>query len=428
MRQWPEASALGGGARRDDELAIAFYDAASAATIRAFQYRRAAQMIEHMRQVSPWWRDHLGAAAQGGDARWSDLPLMDRAAFRSAAAAGPLPTPASHGASHVSSTSGSTGVPVQFHASALWARLNRHHHLADLPRQGFALQASYAAIESRERPEKQAWALAANSPVYQRNAKAFSVESHARWLAALAPTYLTTTPTLLGGMLDAFEAGEAAPPRLQGVITYAETVTADLRARARRLLGARIADRYCCEEIGLLAVQCPRSDERLHAAVTNALLEILDADGRPAPPGEIGRVFATGLHNWASPAVRYELGDLAAWRPGCPCGFQGLTLERLLGRTRFLVRLPSGERTHARTRASDWLDIAPVREQRVVQVSERTVRAEVVVDRPLTASEQTAIRRMLAREISPALDYEVVQVEAIAWGPSYKRQDVVSLV
>ena len=157
-------------------------------------------------------------------------------------------------------------------------------------------------------------------------------------------------------------------------------------------------------------------------------MEILDDAGRPCAPGVVGRVFVTGLHGFASPVIRYELNDLAAWAPHCPCNRGAPVLTNLLGRKRFLIRLPSGDRTLPRIAARRWLAVAPVREYRLVQVSETLLHAEIVLDRPLTDDERQGFVAMLRREISPQLGYEIHQVETIAWGPTYKRQDVVSLI
>jgi phenylacetate-CoA ligase len=211
-------------------------------------------------------------------------------------------------------------------------------------------------------------------------------------------------------------------------MTFAETVDPGLRQRTRSLLGAEIRDRYSCEEVGAIAFQCPHSEGHYHVASSNVVVEILDDDGRACPPDMIGHVVVTALHNHASPVVRYELNDLAAWQPRCACGRPAPVLTKLLGRKRFLVRLPSGERIALRLGAKEWLDVAPVREHRLVQVSEDVLHVELVLDRPLTDMERQGIVAMLAREISPALTYDIRQVERIDWAPTYKRQDLVSLV
>lgn len=162
--------------------------------------------------------------------------------------------------------------------------------------------------------------------------------------------------------------------------------------------------------------------------MTNVLVEIVDENGSPVRPGAIGRVLVTSLHNFACPVLRYELGDLAAWEPRCVCGYDKPVLTRLLGRVRFLIRLPNGERKHVRTKPKDWLAIAPFRECRIVQTSEYVIRAECVLDYPMTMSEKSKIEAMLKLEVSADLIYEVSQVDRIDWGPTYKRQDVVSLI
>ena len=64
------------------------------------------------------------------------------------------------------------------------------------------------------------------------------------------------------------------------------------------------------------------------------ILEILDEAGRPCGPGETGRVVLTDLHNFATPLIRYEIGDYAEAAGPCPCG-RGLPVAtRLRGQRR----------------------------------------------------------------------------------------------
>lgn len=425
---WPEARDFRRTTQWNDNQAITMFDFASRAYIHAYQYRRIARMIGHARANSEWWAEHLRSVPETGDAGWSDLPLMGRVAFRDASAAGAVPPPLSHGPVRSGTTSGSSGIPMAFHVTGLFARLNRHHHNCDLFRHGFDVNRSFATIEPRRRAGTASGPLKNTTPSYFREAKKFSVEDHARWLSLVSPTYLTTFPTLLAGIVEAYEEGVVKPPRIDCVITHSETLSPDVRRRTQEVLGARVLDRYSTEETGPIAFQCPNHDDLHHVVVTNTLVEILREDGAPAPEGEIGRVFVTSMNNWASPAVRYELGDLAAWRRSCRCGFQGMTLERILGRKRFLIRLPNGERTYVGLPAKAWMKVAPITEKRIIQTAPGVIRAEVVLNRLLTDDETVGLRDMLAREIHPAIRYEIEQVDAIDWGPSYKRQDVVSLI
>ena len=402
----------------------------------AFMKQRLAALINYATENSAWWRERLeGVLGQG--ATFADVPILDRASFRASIehAGGPLPLPQVHGRAHKYSTSGSSGVPVEFYLTNMSKRMGLCHEFYDGIRQGRDLSRVMAlvinSVPKHEGPHvvKRRHVALGGGVILERKTQQFSIEEHARWLAEIKPAYFRTAPSVLSGILDVYESGAVEPPRsIEQVPTVGETVTLELRQRVRSVLGASIRDRYGSEEAGILAFQCPHSDEHYHVATTNAFVEVLDESGRACRPGVVGRVIVTGLHNYANPVIRYELGDLAAWQPGCTCGHAGPVLTDLLGRKRFLVRLPSGERKAVHITARLWLPIAPFRETRLVQVSEGVLHAEVVLDRPLTDQEREAVLAMLREVISPDLTYEVHQVEAIAWAPTYKRQDVVSLI
>ncbi|RLM48768.1 phenylacetate--CoA ligase family protein, partial [Halobellus sp. Atlit-31R] len=83
-----------------------------------------------------------------------------------------------------------------------------------------------------------------------------------------------------------------------------ETVTGAMRRDCKAVFGARVIDRYTCEEAGWLALQCPKH-EHLHVFTSNTLIEIVDAQGIACPVGMPGRVLVTALHSHAMPLIRY---------------------------------------------------------------------------------------------------------------------------
>jgi phenylacetate-CoA ligase len=417
----------------NDVHAIKFLESQSPAAVRKFQYHRVAKLLTHATKHSSWWRKRISAQ---GRLSFDKLPLMARHDLRDSikAAGGALPIPSSHGSVQTNSTSGSSGVPVEFYGSSLTSRLTRASYWKDRVDKGFDPSKKLARFAVKMNPhegphvEVPGNPFIGRSPELVRRMQQFSVREHALWLASAGCPYMVIQPVLLAGLLDEYELGEIAPPRMEKVISYAESVTADLRLRTQSLLGARIIDRYSCEEVGPIAFQCPSNEDHYHVAISSVIVEVLNQDGYHCANGEIGRVHITGLNTYANPIVRYELGDLAALLPQCVCGHCHPTLTNLLGRQRFLILLPSGERKPVRITAKNWLAVMPVRETRIVQVSPYTIRAEFVMDRPPTGSERDALLGMLRQEISPELTYEVTQVQSIDWGQTYKRQDIVSLI
>lgn len=396
-------------------------------------------LIAHARQASSWWREWLAPPPGVAGVPLKEMPVLERQHFRAAVeSAGPLPLPPWHGGVSKNATSGSSGVPVTFFVSELASRVVDACFFDDHRRHGRDLRQKMAALLTRFAPHPgmphrllPADPAQGVGPIATRRSQDKPVREHAAWLRAVDPVYLNTSPTILSGMLDAYEAGETRPSNLRQVMSIGETVFPELRRRARDILGASIRDRYSCEELGPIALQCPHDtgdEPALHTCVANVIVEVVDEAGKPCAPGETGRVLVTGLHHWASPAIRYDIGDVAALAPQCGCGAQVPTLTRLLGRRRFLIRLPSGERKLLKLDAREWLSVAPVREYRVTQHTVQAVRVELVMDRDLSAGEHEAALALLREAVHPSFDFEVKRVAAIGWAPGAKRQDVVSLV
>jgi phenylacetate-CoA ligase len=119
-----------------------------------------------------------------------------------------------------------------------------------------------------------------------------------------------------------------------------------------------MVDMYTCQEAGYLALQCP-DHPHYHVQSENVLLEVVDDQGLPCAPGEVGRVLVTSLNNFATPLIRYEIGDYAEVGAACSCGRGLPVLKRIMGRYRNLLTLPDGTRA-----GRDWATKASCRKSR----------------------------------------------------------------
>lgn len=363
---------------------------------------------------------------------FSQRPIQTRNDYRTQFEAGAPRIPPDHGRMEAFQSSGSSGVPVTFWRSELATRINASHYWADHRRQGRDLRTSMAVITGTPGPHSGSHKRILADPWLHpgpqlgRNAPQFTMREHAVWVCEQAPNYLATTPATLSSILSIVEMEQLKAPRISQVMTSSHVVEPALRERTRRVLGASIRDRYSCEEIGPIAFQCPDSDDFYHVAVANTLVEVVDKYGKPLPEGEPGSVLVTGLHQWASPAVRYDLGDIAALHAHCPaCGATVPALSQLLGRKYFLLNSATHGLRHVRILAEHWLACANVREHRVVQTGASTFRAEVVLDHVMTEAERRALSDMLARLIGPEFTITLVQLDAIPWPPGAKRHEFV---
>ena len=94
------------------------------------------------------------------------------------------------------------------------------------------------------------------------------------------------------------------------------------------ILQSRLFPHYGSREMALGgAITCP-AHEGMHLRENHVIAEIVDAQGRPLPPGETGELVITTIGMEAMPLIRYRTGDYTRVIPGrCPCGSEVLRLD-----------------------------------------------------------------------------------------------------
>lgn len=134
------------------------------------------------------------------------------------------------------------------------------------------------------------------------------------------------------------------PAPAQCVITTGETLTDLQRQHMEDAWKCPVHDRYGSVEGAGFISQCERG--RYHVSPDVGLVEIVDQDGRPSPPGELGTVVCTGLHNQLQPLIRYRIGDAARWSldQHCECGRRMPIVNGLEGRTLDVCYTTDGRR------------------------------------------------------------------------------------
>jgi phenylacetate-CoA ligase len=213
-------------------------------------------------------------------------------------------------------------------------------------------------------------------------------------------------------------------PALREVRTVSEIVTPGLRAACREAWGVPLADAYSSQEHGYLALQCREGGGLYHVQAERVLIEILDDGGRPCSPGQIGRVVVTDLHNFASPLIRYEIGDYAELGTSCPCGRGLPVLSRIIGRQRNMVTLPTGEK---RWPLVGYLAAEPVRQYQVIQRRSGRLEVRLVPARPFTRAEEERVRALLVEKaFGYPFEIDFVYLEEIPRQPNGKFEEFMS--
>jgi len=150
------------------------------------------------------------------------------------------------------------------------------------------------------------------------------------WLQREDATQLVAGPTDVLALAREFQARNRRLPSLKSVQSLGGAVSTETRTACREAWGVPLAHTYRAEEVGPLALQCPEH-EHFHIQSEQALVEVLDGEGRACGQGQVGRVVATPLNNFAMPLIRYEVGETAEVGAPCACGRGLPVLTRIVG-------------------------------------------------------------------------------------------------
>jgi phenylacetate-CoA ligase len=321
-----------------------------AAVLERHQRRQLGHLLDHAAATVPFYGRRLTAAGYRSGRPltpelWRSLPVLRRREVQDAAES-LLSTavPAGHGATRRVATSGTTGTPVTVVKTQLeqliWQAVTLREELWHARQwqgtvaviRGFP-EGRYAYPEGGQIED---W----GSPladVYPTGAgvaldMTASVTQQAEWLIRRNPDYLLTDAANLRRLAEHFRAQGLALPRLRDARAVGDVVDETLRRTCRDAWGIAVIDIYSCTEAGYLAIQCPEH-EQPHVQMESVVLEIVDEAGRPCAPGAVGEVVVTPLHNFATPFIRYAIGDRAEMGEPCACGRGLTTIKRVLGRT-----------------------------------------------------------------------------------------------
>ncbi|HUJ10914.1 MAG TPA: hypothetical protein VL171_12900 [Verrucomicrobiae bacterium] len=208
----------------------------------------------------------------------------------------------------------------------------------------------------------------------------------------------------------------------EAIVLGSEKLTPEMKQVIRRAFRARVYEEYGAVENCVLATECEHGN--LHVSPDFGVLELVDEDGHPVPPGVEGRVLCTSLLNEAQPLIRYEIGDVGIWsaKP-CSCGRNHLpVLQEIVGRLEDVAITPDGRemvRFH-------WvfINLPCVLEGQVIQETRTQFRVKVVPQNGFGAREEEMIRQRFAERLGPV----EVEIETVAAIPRTERGKFRSVI
>jgi phenylacetate-coenzyme A ligase PaaK-like adenylate-forming protein len=122
------------------------------------------------------------------------------------------------------------------------------------------------------------------------------------------------------------------------IINMSEPLSEGGRQKLEEAFGVQVTDNYAMGECMALTTGCPTA-RGMHLQADWAILEVVDRENRPVPPGQPGeKVLLTNLYNTVQPFIRYEVQDIVTMsEQSCPCALPLPRILKVEGRTDEIV-------------------------------------------------------------------------------------------
>jgi phenylacetate-CoA ligase len=332
------------------------------------------------------------------------------------------------GAAGVIATSGSTGEPVSLRVSGQQAVVTtcmhmRRYHVDPDATSALITRPLYGEPLGHAE-ERRGWhAFTKGGLQFDVRAK---IHEQVEWLLNVRARYLATFSSVAAALARFVLEKGIRDLRFELVFTQSDRLSSSARREIETAFGARVIDSYGAEEAGQLAFECRFGS--LHVNDEAALVEIVDEDNQPVGEGKEGRVLVTPFYNFATPLVRYDIGDFAVRGALCRCG-RGLgVIAGLLGRRRNILRFSDGTLA--------WLSVNSFKQQvdfpyrliQFVQTAPDHIEINYVPTDRDPPIDGAACQRALRAILHPTLTVTLVKRDDIPRGRGGKLDETVSLV
>jgi phenylacetate-coenzyme A ligase PaaK-like adenylate-forming protein len=186
-------------------------------------------------------------------------------------------------------------------------------------------------------------------------------------------------------------------------------------------IGVPSSSNYSAAETGPIAFECRKHQGCFHVAHTNVVVEC-DHQLTVSYNGiSLGRLLITHLHSYATPIIRYDVGDFGQVEQKCRCGHDGPTISNIFGRGKHFLRLPDDKLRPFYLSTRLLQQVVAFKECRIRQPDNETIKVEIGGRENLTPDEQRKLKEVLLKATDLAFTIDIKPVKEIDWSSSPKR-------
>jgi phenylacetate-CoA ligase len=233
------------------------------------------------------------------------------------------------------------------------------------------------------------------------------------FVAYASSLYLFAKTALAHGILDI---------KFQSAISLGEKLLPQFRETIEKAFSCKVYDTYGASEGFLIASQC--KEGKYHLITPHVVVEILNDQNEEVEPGETGRVVLTGLDNFTTPMLRYEVGDLAVkgMPVNCSCGLGLPVLDEIIGRLTEFLLTPTGKFITVQTVVRVLKHFPEIEQFKVIQTDTDLYRLIYISPKNQLDVRERAIQKMFEDVFEESLRFEFEKVKELPKAKTGKFQ------
>lgn len=186
-------------------------------------------------------------------------------------------------------------------------------------------------------------------------------------------------------------------------------------------IGVPSLSNFSSGETGPIAFECRMNEGYYHVAHSNVIVEC-DRTLTTEFDGEVvSRLLITHLHSYATPLIRYDIGDFGKLHEGCPCGHNGPTISHIYGRGKHFLRHPDGRFIPFYLSTRLLREAVDFEECRFRQETLDTITVQIGGREILDRDEVERLEATITAATDPAFKVVVKPVRDIDWSDNPKR-------
>jgi phenylacetate-coenzyme A ligase PaaK-like adenylate-forming protein len=399
-----------------------------------WQKKQLSNLINHAYVRSSYWRQRIPSGLGRQDILQT-MPILTRKdVVRQVENEGALLVDEKQGAVSSYKTTGSTGTPLKVFVCRQNQYYNSLRSLAQIFLDNLSLDENRVHIDAVLRSEdlKKSTLISSEphwagplSRIYRNGSSKKlgfnkNVEGLVKELSKDSVGYLVCRSRILEELL-----AYGGPDLIKKLGVKVWIHLSDYRSREAveqlKQIGIPSLSNYSAGELGPMAFECRMNEGYYHVAHTNVIVECDDKLTTTIDGVAVGRLLITHLHSYATPLIRYDIGDFGKLHNRCPCGHDGPTLSHVYGRGKHFLRHPDGKYLPFFLSVRLLVGAVEFKEIRFRQETLDTITVQIGGRETLTQEEEEKLRAIVIGSTDPVFKLIIKPVKEIDWSDNPKQ-------